>query len=458
MTAAHEQVGERAPGEVLPEATGQLRLMRHNPALRRLVVSLFLLQVGQSTTWVGIPLLVIERYGLGLDAGLTTGLIVIPNIFLGVAVGNLVDRTNPRNLLMVSAVFSGLLVTLFPFTAALWQIQLLAVTVGIGYMFIMPAMLVLRPRVMDAGSEMSGNGLVVTAQRLALLAGPTLSGPIIGLAGLSWIFGFEAVTAIGAALLLARLAVRTANAHQPGKDEGGTDRAEAHAAGERPAIASLPTIWGQVLVSSVRSIVDLVRGDRKLAALTITVFTYLIAYGLGNILLASYSLDTFRHFPGMLGYLLGALGVGGAAGALLVPRLARIDRGLLYLSASILEGIVWAFVPFIDAAAGALVLLFMAGLLESAATVVFFAEVQPRLSVEYTGRYWAMVLPVTDACLLLGRSLGGFMIPAAGVHWTAVVICIIFVSPVVLLAAPILRGDGRQQSTTSPASLDPTET
>jgi hypothetical protein len=200
----------------------------------------------------------------------------------------------------------------------------------------------------------------------------------------------------------------------------------------------MPATRGKALTGSVRSIVGLVRSDRKLAALTATVFTYLIAYGAGSIFLASYSLNAFRHFPGMLGYLLGALGVGGAAGAFLVPKVTRINRGLLYVSASILEGIIWAFVPFVDAAAGALLVLFMAGLLESAATVVFFAEVQPRLSVEYTGRYWAMVLPIIDACQLIGRSAGGLMIPWIGVHGTAVIICIIFVSPAILLAGPLM--------------------
>lgn len=426
MTAVHERAAESGPGKTLPKAVSQMHLIRHNPAMRRLVMSLFFLQLGQSTTWVGIPLLVIERYGLGLDAGLTTGLIVIPSVFLGVAVGNLVDRGNPRNILAVSAVFSGLAVTLFPYTAALWQIQVLAIGVGIGYMFVMPAVMVLRPQVIGTGAEMTGNGLVVTAQRLAMLAGPMMAGPVIAFAGLSWIFRFEAVTALLAAALLVRITVRAQPERPPGPKGRGRRRGWWR--------------WCESLVASVRTIAGLVRGDPKLAALTVTVFTYLIAYGLGTILLASYSLSTFRHLPGMLGYLLGALGVGGAAGAVLAPRMDRLGRGRVYLWASILEGIAWAGLPWLGSVPGALLLMFLGGLLESTATVVFFAEVQPRLSVKYTGRYYALVLPATDACLVIGRALGGFVLPQIGVHWTAMLACVIFAGPAVLLAAPLLSG------------------
>jgi MFS family permease len=427
MTAADERVLESEPREMPPEQAGQLRLLRGNPALRKLVAALFLLQVGQSTTWVGVPLLVIERYGLGFNVGLTTGMLVMPSMLLGVAAGNLVDRGNPRKILIVSAVFSGLLVTLFPGTDALWQIQALAILVGIGYMFVMPAVLVVRPQVMAPGSELAGNGLVVSAQRLALLLGPTASGPVIGLAGLRWVFVFEAITAIAAAGFLIRLRIP--------------------APASRPA--SGPASAGKTLAESVRNVTRLVMSDRKLAAMTVTVFTYVIAYGLGNLLLASYSLDVFHRLPGVLGYLLGALGVGGAAGALLAPRLNRFDRGLVYVCAAILEGVIWAFVPSVDAVASALLLLFMAGLLESTATVVFFAEVQPRLTAEYTGRYWAIVIPGTDACLLIGRALGGFVIPQVGLRTTALIACLIFTCPIIVLAKPLLRREATHHGTAS---------
>jgi MFS family permease len=424
MTTTQEPAGEPAPGQAAGEArvraAGQIRLLRDNADLRRLVTAVFMLEIGQSTTWVGIPLLVIKRYGLGLDVGLTTGLIAFPNIFLGVAAGNLVDRNNPRNVAIMGAVLSGLLVTLFPVTTALWQIQLLAVLVGTGYMFIVPAAMALRPRVMDAGSELSGNGMVVSAQHLSRLVGPTIAGPVIAFAGLAWIFGFEAVMAIVAALFLARLTVRAANPHQP-------------------PLAARPASWGRALISGVASIAGLVRGSSRLTALTLTVFTYMIAFGLGSILLATYSLRAFSHVPGMLGYLLGALGVGGAAGAILAPLLARRNRGLFYVLASVLEGISWAFVPSVGVAAVALVLLFIAGALESAATVVFYAEVQPRLPAEYTGRYYAMVLSGGDACQLTGRSIGGFMTAKVGMHWTAMTTCIVFAGPALALAAPLVR-------------------
>lgn len=425
--AARETRATAASGGRLAEVLSVFRLLRRNAGLRRLVVSVLLMEVGQWATWVAIPLFVIERHGLGLGAGLTTGLMAVPNILLGVAAGNVVDRNNPRNVLVASAVFSGLMVALFPLTTELWQVQVLAVLVGIGYMFVVPAALALRPQVMDAGSEMSGNGLVVTAQRLARFLGPAVAGPGIALVGLSWIFVLEAAMALTATVFFVRI-----DSHVP------VERAP----GERaPGImaALRPGAWAAELVGGIRGVAGFLRGSPRLAALTVTVLTYYLAFGAGTVLLAAYSLGRFHAVPGMLGYLFGALGLGGIAGAMLAPLLGRYRSGVVYVLASVLEGVAWLVLPWTGSAVGAVLLMFVAGALESSATVLYFAEVQHLLPAEYTGRYYATVLSVGDACQLLGRSLGGFLTPAIGTTWAVVSVGAAFALPVLLLAAPLVR-------------------
>ncbi|WP_081238991.1 MFS transporter [Streptomyces viridosporus] len=409
------------------EALALFQLLRRNANLRRLVVSVLLMEVGQWATWIAIPLFVIERHGLGLNVGLTTGLVALPNIFLGVAVGNIVDRNNPRDVLVTSAVFSGLMVALFPLTTALWQVQVLAVLVGIGYMFVVPAALALRPRVMDAGSEMSGNGLVVTAQRLARFIGPAVAGPGIALVGLSWIFVLEGVMALIATLFFVRISSRAPVEPDPGNRTAGI------------AAALRPANWAGELVGGVRSVAGFLRGSPRLTALTVTVLTYYLAFGAGTVLLAAYSLGEFRDVPGLLGYLFGALGLGGIAGATLAPMLGRYRSGVVYVVASVLEGVAWLILPWTGSATGAVLLMFIAGALESAATVLFFTEVQHLVPAEYTGRYYATVLSVGDACQLAGRSLGGFLTPVIGVSWAVVSVGAVFALPAILLAAPLVR-------------------
>ncbi|WP_223732089.1 MFS transporter [Streptomyces purpurogeneiscleroticus] len=411
-------------------------LLRRNAGLRRLVVSVLLMEVGQWATWVAVPLFVIERHGLGLDVGLTTGLMAVPNILLGIAAGNIVDRSNPRNVLVVSAVFSGAMVALFPLTTALWQVQILAVLVGIGYMFVVPAALALRPQVMDAGSEMSGNGLVVTAQRMARFIGPAVAGPAIALVGLSWVFVLEGAMALIATLFFARI-----SSHVP-VERAPKNRAAGIAAALRPAN------WAGELVGDVRSVAGFLRSSPRLGALTITVLTYYLAFGAGTILLAAHSLKDFSDMPGMLGYMFGALGVGGIVGATLAPMLSRYPSGVVYVLASVLEGVAWLVLPWTDSAIVAVLLMLIAGALESSATVIFFTQVQHLLPAEYTGRYYATVLSVGDAFQLGGRSLGGLLTPAIGVPWAAAAIFAVFALPAVVLAAPLVREGPRPSPTT----------
>ncbi|MFC6937270.1 MFS transporter [Actinomadura yumaensis] len=98
----------------------------------------------------------------------------------------------------------------------------------------------------------------------------------------------------------------------------------------------------------------------------------------------------------------------------------------------------WLLLPFTPGFASACALMVVAGVLESAATVVFFAEVQIRLPDSFSGRYYAMLLPLTDACMLLGAVVGGTVV-LAGLPWAAVVICLAMAAPIVLLGRLFLQ-------------------
>lgn len=200
-----------------------------------------------------------------------------------------------------------------------------------------------------------------------------------------------------------------------------------------------PGAWAAELIGGIRGVAGFLRGSPRLAALTVTVLTYYLAFGAGTVLLAAYSLGRFHAVPGMLGYLFGALGLGGIAGAMLAPLLGRYRSGVVYVLASVLEGVAWLVLPWTGSAVGAVLLMFVAGALESSATVLYFTEVQHLLPAEYTGRYYATVLSVGDACQLFGRSLGGFLTPAIGTTWAVVSVGAAFALPVLLLAAPLVR-------------------
>ncbi|MFH8385255.1 MFS transporter [Kitasatospora sp. NPDC018058] len=412
-----------------PAAGGNFARLLRNPGALRLVGSLFVLELGSAMTTVGLPLLVMQRYGLGLEVGFTLAARFLPNILLGALAGQIVDRHDPRRVAMLAALGSGLVVALFPLTTAMWQIQLLALAIGVGYMFSFPATMALRPQVIPEGSELEGNGLIVTAERIPKLIGPALAGPIAAGLGVGWLFCAEAATALVAAALLLRLplaAPRSAAAPAPAPRRDGS------------AVLRGLTAWARAVAGGARELVRMVNNDGRLSSLTLTAFTYMVALGLGRTFLAAYSLDHFEGVPGMLGYLLAAMGLGGACGALLTARLRRWNQGWVYILGNALEGVCWIALLWTGDWSVALVLLFLSGVFESIASVVYFAEVQKRLPAELTGRYYATLVPMSDVFLVAGTVAGGALVATAGIAWSATLVGLAMAVPVLLLVTRLV--------------------
>ncbi|MER6265266.1 MFS transporter [Streptomyces sp900105245] len=414
---------------------GFARVLR-SPGALRLVGSLFVLETGSAMTTVGLPLLVMQRYGLGLEVGFTLAARFLPNILLGALAGQVVDRHDPRRVATLAALGSGLAAALFPFTTAMWQIQLLALAIGIGYMFGFPATMALRPQVIPEGGELEGNGLIVTAERVPKLLGPAVAGPIAAVAGVDWLFTAEAATALVAAALLTRLP-RTAGAGSP----AAADAAGAQAAsGARTASAVGGRLagWARAVAGGARELVRMVRGDGRLSSLTATAFTYMVALGLGRTFLAAYSLHGFGHVPGMLGYLLAAMGLGGALGGMAAALFRSWNQGWVYVLGNVLEGVCWVALIATGDWYLALALLLFAGVFESIASVVYFAEVQKRLPAGLQGRYYATLVPLSDVFLVAGTVAGGVLVDRGGVYAGAVLVGLAMAVPVLVLVTRLV--------------------
>ncbi|MFI8326253.1 MFS transporter [Streptomyces sp. NPDC085529] len=417
---------------------GSFARVLRSPGALRLVGSLFVLETGSAMTTVGLPLLVMQRYGLGLEVGFTLAARFLPNILLGALAGQIVDRNDPRRVAMLAAIGSGLAALLFPFTTAMWQIQLLALAIGVGYMFGFPATMALRPQVIPEGSELEGNGLIVTAERVPKLLGPALAGPIAAAAGIGWLFCAEAATALAAAALLTRLPGVAKTAAPGGATEtprrgSGTERQ-----GSVAGVGRWLAAWARSLATGARDLVRMVHGDGRLSSLTVTAFTYMVALGLGRTFLAAYSLRDFASVPAMLGYLLAAMGLGGALGALAAAAFRRWNQGWVYILGNALEGLCWIALIATGEWYLALALLFAAGVFESIASVVYFAEVQKRLPADLQGRYYATLVPLSDVFLVAGTVLGGVLVERAGVSWGAVLVGLAMAVPVLVLVTRLV--------------------
>ncbi|MEU6162852.1 MFS transporter [Streptomyces tanashiensis] len=367
-----------------------------------LASSLFAVRLATLVTSVALPLLVIHRYGLGLESGLAVGLELLPNFLFGPFAGEIIDRRNPRTIATVCAVIGAPIVALFPFTHSLWQIQLLALVSGLAYTVGVPARMALRGRVIMKGDVLSGNSLLVLAQRLPTLIGPAVAVLAVQI-GYSTVFIANGVICLCAALLVSRV--------QLGPAEQG---------GDGPPVAR--NIVAQVFKQSLPELGRSIGGNPGLTALTVIGCTYMFSsYGMGKFFLAGFSAHYYSGDASVFGYLVAAMGVGSIAGAVLAPRFRKFRQGAVFVACGLVESLSWfsyavqsnLFVAFSAAA--------VIGISESVGAVIFYSEIQTRLPERLVGRYFSFYIAVGDGLYVLGSMSIGAVV-SQSISWGALLI------------------------------------
>ncbi|MGD3110851.1 MFS transporter [Streptomyces sp. YGL11-2] len=401
---------------------GALSKPRLSP-LGVLAASLFLLRFGSTMTAVGLPLLVLHRYGAGLDSGLTLALEILPNVLFGAAVGDFIDRSDPRRFAILGPLLAAPFIALLIVADSLVQLQLLALLIGIGYMVGLPARMALRSSVITKGAESKGNGTLLAAQRLPTLLGPAV-GAILLSVSYSVMFLVDAVSAVLAALLLLAL---------PARPRPTASKAPAEA-GKSKAGGALRRLFAQ----SIPEVVGAVVADRALAALAGTAFTYMFAFGMTRLFLAAYALSGFPHQSGLFGLLTAAMGAGAVVGSMTAARFGKVPQGVLYVVVNVVESCCWLSTVYLPNQVAAMVAVALAGVCESIGTVVFYTEAQTRLPANFEGRFFGMLVPVSDAFSVLGTATAGTVV-ATGTTSAAWIIAVAMALPVLLLCPLFLR-------------------
>jgi hypothetical protein len=363
----------------------------------RLVGSFFLVELATAMMFVALPLLMVERYGLGVETGAVLALALMPQLLFAGLVGAAIHRYDATRVAIVSALVSAAVVVAFPLSVTGLEVGVLAFVTGSTFVFGVPARMALRPRVMFAGSEVRSNSLIVGGERLATTLGPVLGASLVAFDGIDALFYVEAMALVGAALLL--LGIAGVEPYDPGAFDA------APARGDR---------WvRRLLIAPIAEFRELLSGEPLVAALTFTTFGYVTAVGASRLLLTSRAKAVFG-VDASLGFLVAAMAAGGVVGATIGGRLGHFRQGRLYIAGNILEAACWPLIALVQARVVVLVLLFVAGVFESIPTVVYFAEVQTRLSPVDVGKYYALLIPLTQMCAMCGVVAGGALLVIAG--------------------------------------------
>lgn len=295
------------------------RPLRASPAVYFTSYGLSLLGAGISS--VVLPLLVLDRTGDILAAGVLATVATAASATTGVVTGLLVDRLDRRAVSIASGLLAAVSVAALPLVDALWGLDMtwflvLAVVGAVVRVPGMTAQEVLLPalaRLRAAGSSGDAGALdrlIATRETVGntlLLAGPGLGGLLVAVLGLTpTLLLATAATSLLAALTTLLLDPRTGRV--PARD------ATAAGGAARRAVADLWTSWR-----------FLARNRLVLGATLISAMLVAVLSSLQTTLMPAYF--TAQDLPALTGLTLSALAAGGIAGSALYAGTAgRISR------------------------------------------------------------------------------------------------------------------------------------
>ncbi|GII61037.1 MFS transporter [Sphaerisporangium krabiense] len=332
---------EDAHPEGRSPATGSLRGNRN---FRVFLVAQTLSSLGDSFSYVAIPLLVLHTTGSVVQMGAVTALAGVSSIVTGLVAGYLADRMNRRRLLIACDVARCLLFALVP---VVWlvspQVWLLYAVVPLAAAFGMQfqvTYVTFVPALVEAGQITRANGHLYAAYSVAGVAGPTLAGVLSGLAGPAAAIAIDAASfAISAAgLLLVR----------PRPAPGGLAPATPETSGAPEQDASVPPApRGRVLVADFLAGARFLWGHPVLRSLTVLLsLLVFVTFGVTDVIV--YYLKNDLGTPdSTVGYVLAAATVGSLLAATVVaPARGRLGFGACWIGAWALAGVTVALLGF----------------------------------------------------------------------------------------------------------------
>lgn len=352
---------------------GDVERTDHTSAL---VVSLFITQLGLSMTSVGAILLLVDRFGVSTNTAIALAVAVIPNILLGPFVGDLVSRRNPRTIAITSSIVGAALVVLYPFAHSPIAAQAIAFAVGVAVLPGIPSRMALR-WVATSGNTQRTSGLIVAAERLALVLGPLAAAAIASAWHYSAIFYCEAVFAVLAAVALLTI-----------------PRAHLAVLVDRSHLASAGNAFGRAL--------RLLKSDRLVGEYTFTAVSYSFGVGIRRLALPVVVTVTLHRATADLGILLGALALGGVFGGLLISKIASTLLSRWYVLVVTLESVLWLALVWSKSIVLVIFVLLLIGVCEGAGMAIFFSRIQELVAGPEIGRYFSLISPMTDAAIVLG--------------------------------------------------------
>lgn len=296
--------------------------LRRNRAYRIFLVIQALSALGDSFSYVAIPLLVLHSTGSVVQMGVVTGLTGVASIVTGVFAGVIADRFDRRRLLMISDAARCVLYAIVPlvwlFATPIWLIYTLVPVVGVFSMLFQVTYVTVVPALVAPDQIARANGHLFATFAVAGVAGPALAGFVAAAAGPAAAIGIDSVTFAVSAIGVLFVRIRPAPRVDADADSAG------RGAVRREFLAGARFLWAHPVL-------------RPLTVL-LSLLTFL-TYGMTDLVIYLLKHD-LGHGDTTVGYVLAAGTVGTFIASAVVARVrARMGFGASWIVAFVLAGV-----------------------------------------------------------------------------------------------------------------------
>ncbi len=383
-------------------------LLRH-PSFVRLWLADLLSSLGSQVSRIALILYLFRQTGSVAGLALLVALETLPGFVAAPAAGVLVDRL-PKGVVMVAADLARagllLLVLLRPSPGAVYVLAALQSVAAAAFQ---PAQAACLPLIVPAAQLPAANGLTRGTASLVLIGAPLVGAELYLGAGLAPTLLLDAGSFLASALLVAGMRIRPA---------AGEAAAEAAAPPGSP-LADLRAGWRYITAHGlVRHLMLLFFVSLSCAGLWLPLAPFFIREFLGG-------------SERILSLQVSVFGAGGALGGLAAPQLvARLGQGATLLGALLAEAGLMTAYSAVPRVAFSIGIIFLWGIVVSAAVVPFYSILQTVVEERFLGRVLsllrqseslALVVAVGLAVALRGVLSSHSIFTAAGSAYLAIV-------------------------------------
>jgi MFS family permease len=368
---------------------------------------------GDALTSLALLLIAQRLTGSTTAVAATAIAIALPQLLVGLPAGVLVDRWNPRRVMIASDLARAVLVLGFIAVVTadrMWLLYTLAFVQSSVGTFFNPARTALMPELVPPERLLPANSLLEMSRVVAGVAGAATAGALASTrSDLSIVFVADATTFLASAALITRIAGRAPTRIQAAR--------------------------GHVL-SELGSGMRLILGSRILFGVVVAGAVAMLGLGAVNVLLVPFVVEDLGASEAWFGALEAALVTAMViAGSLLALFAARTRPTHLISAGAIGLGASLAAMAVCDQAWHLMILLFAAGWFVTPVQASATTILQTAVPAGLRGRAQATLATFTSAASLVSMAVAGLAAGAAGIRSVFVVAGLIVVAAGVASAA-----------------------